>query len=404
MNLSEFKEAIFRALLETQGLVPPPERRGLGPTGEAEVPEEVSRTRQMMEQLIAEAFKNGFPEPPEFRLEATELFGGAVAQYVGQASSSMDFAFKRDMSPDLAKQAATLRELRDGGIIPPQFRPLFPRIYAALVEGPPFAYLMEFFGEGYTELSDHLFLGKTPLPADLVVGNLAETLFGLYGSTKQDLLVPNPEAIYVRRVRDRLHVAERLNPSFGRLTQTRTSINSQVYESHEVYLEEVVKDLPTFRVPFSTFVHGDIHPGNIFFKLRDGSIDFKFIDPKSWIWGDYMFDVGKLLHYIMVTGPREDAKSVEMKIADGDPVTIDYEIPPSPLAEGSAKLLGERLCDFASAHNDLNYRARLDLSLASNLLGLCENRLTKDAYEGAVLYYCEGLRYLRQAGHRERTA
>jgi hypothetical protein len=108
MNLSEFKDAIFRSLLEVQGLRPPATPRTLGPAEETEAPEAITRTEELAERLIKDAFENGFIEPPGFRLETTELFGGAVTQRVGRATSTTDFAFKADNSPDLLKQAQTL--------------------------------------------------------------------------------------------------------------------------------------------------------------------------------------------------------------------------------------------------------------------------------------------------------
>ena len=118
MDLSELKDAIFRSLLEVQGLRPPATPHTLGPTEEAEAPEAITRTHELVERLIRDAFENGFMEPPGFHFETTKLFGGAVAQSVGRASSNTEFAYKADTSPDLLKQAQTLRLLRDGVFSP----------------------------------------------------------------------------------------------------------------------------------------------------------------------------------------------------------------------------------------------------------------------------------------------
>lgn len=78
MNLSEFKEALFRALLEVQGLRPPAKPHRLGPAEEGEAPEATSRTRELVERLLAEAFKNGFPDVPDYKLRVTSLSGGLL--------------------------------------------------------------------------------------------------------------------------------------------------------------------------------------------------------------------------------------------------------------------------------------------------------------------------------------
>ena len=57
-----------------------------------------------------------------------------------------------------------------------------------------------------------------------------------------------------------------------------------------------------------------------------------------------------------------------------------------------------RVQEFATTQGDANLQGRLNLSLASNLLGLTENRLKREQplEDHAILYYCEGLRYLKQ--------
>lgn len=399
MNLSELKEAIFRSLLEVQGLRRPPTHHALGTTEQVEAPEVVKGTWELVEFLIKEAYRNGFNEPPEFKVDTTELFGGAVAQYVGRATSTTDFAFKADKSPDLLRQAQTLRLLRDGGLLPSECRKLFPKVYSFLPEGPPFAYLMEFFGSGYTRLSDYLFRGANTTPAVHVINPLLDNIFRLF-ENRHDILLPDPKAIYIDRVAERLQKAIRLNLKFRTIaTSPRIVINGTEYFSYGSYLEVIIPRISSFQPAFGSIVHGDLHPGNIFFKGEGGALELRLIDPKPWIWGDYMFDVGKLLHYTLVTGPREDSDSVELRIHENEtPLRIEYEIRLSERAQKAVQIIMSRLQEFAATHGDAYFQRRLNLSLASNLLGLTDNRLKREQplEDNAILYYCEGLQYLKQ--------
>jgi hypothetical protein len=293
----------------------------------------------------------------------------------------------------------TLRLLRDGEIIPGEYRKLFPRVYSALPDGPPFAYLMEFFGDKYTRLSDYLFRGINPTPAEVIINPLLGKVFDLF-KIRHDVLLPDPKAIYIDRVAGRLRKAARLSARFQSIaTSASIVINSAEYSLYGSYLDAIVPEISSFQPRFASFVHGDMHPGNIFFKGEGDTLELRLIDPKSWIWGDYMFDVGKLLHYTMVTGPREDGNSVELHVVeDQNPPRVEYEIHLSERAQTAVEMTMARLQEFAESNGDVNFQRRLNLSLASNLLGLCENRLNPEhpLEDNAILYYCEGLRYLRQ--------
>jgi hypothetical protein len=259
---------------------------------------------------------------------------------------------------------------------------------------------MEFFGDGYTRLSDYLFRGINPSTIEAVLNPLVGKIFELFG-IRHEVLLPDPKAIYIDRVVDRLRRAATLNPKFRAIaTSARIAINSAEYSSYGSYLDAIIPKISSFQPPFSSFVHGDPHPGNIFFKGEGGGIEIRLIDPKPWIWGDYMFDVWKLLHYTMVTGPREDSDSVDLRISENDtPPKVQYEIHRSGRAQAAVEIIRSRLQEFSSAHGDASYQRRLDLSLASNLLGLTENRLNREPplEDAAILYYCAGLRYLKQA-------
>jgi hypothetical protein len=347
--------------------------------------------------LIDTAYENGLDPPRDYKIKSKKLSGGAVTEYVWRVSSTLPFAFKASRNPDLARQATTLRDLRNSEILPASCRELFPRVYSSSIDVSPFAYIMEFFGDAYTNLRDYLFAGKSPRKYHKVIERVVNVLFDLFRTTVQPNLIPNLTKIYIDRIRERMDGAKGANPKFKALVESPIVICSEDYAPYVWYLEQVQERLPKLSPPYCTFVHGDPHPGNIFFKLGAGGPTVKLIDPKAWIWGDYIFDVGKFVHYLLVTGPVEDGRGVQVRVRGGSPTRVDYKIVPPPPALQAVKVAGKHLTKFAKSIGDPHYRIRLNLSLASNLLGLCENRLKrhKPLNQNAVIYYCEGLRYLR---------
>jgi hypothetical protein len=400
MHLSDLEAAIFRGLLKASRIAVPTSHT-LGPTQLADLPQPKStELLELCKKLAAEAYRNGFLEPPDIPPEeVTDLLGGAVAQFVGRVRTKKDFAFKADDSFDLVEQAETLRHLRDSHMLPAEYRTLFPKVYAAWSESPPFAYLMEFLGDGRTKLNRYLFCGENPISPNRVLRPLIELVFGLFERTKHNLLIPSLDAIYIERIKGRLRRAKALDDNFRRIVESaRIVINSKEYAQYGVYLGALTDKLAPLQPRFSTFVHGDLHPGNIFFRGEGEAFEVNFIDPKPWIWGDYLFDVGKLLHYVMVTGPLEDAHTVRPNIGDEQPPRIEYEISLPDRAHRIVDLTISKLEQFATQNDDVNFKPRLKLSVATNLLALCQNRLDRKEplLDNAVLFYCEGLRYLRE--------
>ncbi len=226
MHLSDLEAAIFRGLLKASRIAVPTSHT-LGPTQLADLPQPKStELLELCKKLAAEAYRNGFLEPPDIPPEeVTDLLGGAVAQFVGRVRTKKDFAFKADDSFDLVEQAETLRHLRDSHMLPAEYRTLFPKVYAAWSDSAPYAYLMEFFGDGRTKLSHYLFCGENSVSPDKVLPSLVELIFGLFGHTKRNLLLPSLDAIYIERIRSRLRLAKSLNENFKRIIESERVLN-----------------------------------------------------------------------------------------------------------------------------------------------------------------------------------
>jgi aminoglycoside phosphotransferase (APT) family kinase protein len=79
------------------------------------------------------------------------------------------------------------------------------------------------------------------------------------------------------------------------------------------WLDEIGKCLPQAEVLFPSFqtaVHGDSHPANIIIRLEPAGkgeyrTEIRLIDPRGWHLGDYVFDLAKLAHYLILVGPVE---------------------------------------------------------------------------------------------------
>ncbi len=394
MDRTSFEDTLFRVLLHVQGLPPAALAHGLGPTEPSGLSEEQLEIWLLARRLTELAYLNGLNGPQDYQIEAKSLAGGAVTEYVWRVTSELRFAFKASENPELAEQAVTLCDLQNAGILTPRLRDLFPRVYSSHVDSPPFAYLMEFFGREYTNLREYLF-GKESSPTEATIDRIVQEMFRLFRETVRPTLMPNLHTIYVRRTRERLDEAKRADGHFRTLAESSLLIGSEQFLPYEYYLEEVEATVSQFQPTFSTFVHGDPHPGNIFFKDDHGSVKIKLIDPKSRVWGDYIFDVAKFLHYVLVTGPVEDVEDKPtVRIEDGRVPHIVYDLVPPPIATRVESLTRRQLEGFATEQGDTGFKGRLDLSMAANLLGLCANRLARSLRDNAIIFYCEGLRFL----------
>jgi len=117
----------------------------------------------------------------------------------------------------------------------------------------------------------------------------------------------------------------------------------------------------------------------------------KFIDVKEWHAGDYIWDVGTILHNLLVAAPveREGDGSASL---EGSQLTYTFTIP--EVYQRVATDVLDRIKDFATSLGDLTWNRRLELSIASNLLGLPEGRLRRGMTTSALICFGEGVRRL----------
>jgi hypothetical protein len=288
--------------------------------------------------------------------------------------------------------------------LPASLREALPTVYAIKDDRPPYGYLFQFF-RGYENLADLIFnAGSTRYPCERALGRAMDLLFGAYQATAGALdfpLRPDPSKLFLERIRERVAAARR-DPEFDQLAR-------QPLRFHNVQVPSLAECLdrleagwelfaPRVAAPFATFTHGDPHPENILVRITPAEVTIRLIDPKEWGWGDYVFDVAKLTHYLKFTGPAEKwTTPLRASLTKNGAVTeVTFSGGGPSYAEQLATDVLERAAGFASATTplDTNWRERYQLAFAANLLGLPATRLEKGLREAATVYLMAGTRAL----------
>jgi Phosphotransferase enzyme family len=354
--------------------------------------------RQTADQLVADALSAGRIDGVHVA-ELDTFSTGNTAMMVARVSTTLSFVVKVDRSPELVEEAYLLRRLASDPVLPAATRRAFPRIYAIDDEGPIYGYLMEDLSS-FTPL--HLTLehdgGRT---ARRLIDDLwSSILEPAYRATRSTRLAPNVSEDYFKRSRGRLDkaVAAGELPAGDeplRLVWDDTTLElaggwSEVLDAADVLLGTVVP-------PYSTFVHGDPNPENVLWREdEDGNVEFRLIDPKTWWTGDYLFDVAKISHYVLVTAPVQSGAVPSARMVRERGTTILSFDRPSLISSTKvddwiANRVG-RFADDAGLSDCPGWQTRYQLALAANLLGIVGPRLAKGEVDLAWAALGEGLR------------
>ena len=364
--------------------------------------------RQLARTLVEEAFARGFSKMPLFTPCYKSPSAGSTANAVLSAKLTIPFFIKIDDNHKLVEEARNLISIRNRGDLPDSFRCCFPEIYATKADIPPYGYVMEAYGEEYVGFEEVCFKGNHRNDEIArITHRVLDLLFDAYEKSKTDLMRPNLDALYFRRINERLDVAAGLDESMKPFLEQPFEVNGETLEPASHYLAKIEARLDSMAPRFTTFVHGDSHPENILIRMKTGKIDVGFIDPKTWRFGDYIFDIGKFLHYLEVTGPTEKVTSLPTPEIDPIRRSIAYTLPKPDAAARAIQETRERLETFAEKTvDDPTWRLRLPLSMASNLLGLPAGRLKKvpgtdkaDPVKrnAAWIQFAEGMLWLKRA-------
>ena len=206
---------------------------------------------------------------------------------------------------------------------------------------------------------------------------------------------PNLDEIYLGRIKARLERAGSLDADLKSLMGRPITVNGQPLEPPGTYLSAIGGLVDGWTPRFTTFIHGDSHPENILVRFREEAVDVRFIDPKEWENADYLFDMGKLIHYLLATGPAERGPTPMTVAIDTGAGSLRYAITIPHAVTRFVDEAMERIKELAlTAFDDLTWEIRFALSMASNLLGLPAARLEKGRRDSAFILYGEGLRWL----------
>ena len=351
----------------------------------------------VLESLLKQAYQQGFPGAIHFAIEAVNLAGGMATDIVMLARTSAYCVCKIHNDGSLAEQLKALLNVTRNDALPAKYRDLFPLVYAWKLESKPYAYLMEYFpGSEFASLADHLFSKQTNVY--LFANHLNSVIQELFRDTVSALIKPNAEELYLSRIEKRMRLAYELDTELAHLGEATINVNGTALRPWRQCLDEIRPVVRGMEPGFVTFVHGDLHPGNVLLRLGENSVQFKLIDPKGWLLGDYIGDVAKLTHYVKYTGPvenREPKLKVVIDNADGVSV-VEYEINQSESSKSFFSGLINSFSTFARGLRDEHWEDRLLLAEASNLLGLPFLRLRKLRRTEAIIFFCEGLRLLNE--------
>jgi hypothetical protein len=378
-------------------------RRAAAPAGTTVAPVLGADPRAIAEALVRQAVENGL-ELGRANLQSEPMNEGSTAEVVERISLGLRFVFKLQKSGKLIDEARVIQSIRDNRRLPALFRGGFPAVYAVKDDGEPYAYLMEEFSkmDGYRSLAQALF--KSPLCNEALgaesrrlIGGVLDILFGGYAASTDDKRMPNIDSVYLGRIEERLEAAARKDTSFR---STPIVVNGAGYDPWKLYLTRIRalgERLRALQQGFTCVVHGDAHPENILLRYDRHCVHYRFIDPKDWGEGDYLFDITKLAHYLDVAGPLEQVpdNQPEVTCEPGlERVSVSYDLQRPAWIPPAMELLLTRVAEFANGREDPEkMRLRFELGMASNLLGVPVGRLCKNR-DAALVFYGEGMKWL----------
>ncbi len=183
----------------------------------------------------------------------------------------LSFAIKIDENKKLVREARTLKQAKANEDLPIELRNALPAVYAIRDDVPPYAYLFQYF-EGYQDLSSIIFGEKVGAmdTGRRVLDSALDILFKAYeaSAAAHDFpVLPDPRVIYLNRMIERIEETKAGGWDFSDLlskSHPTSCENIYLAAAHDSSLERLTEQwsavAPMVTAPFTTFVHGDIHP------------------------------------------------------------------------------------------------------------------------------------------------
>jgi len=352
--------------------------------------------QDQLDRMVSDALKSGIADhaiasSPTIQRNSE----GATAELVVSISLDLQFFAKWQSDDKLLREAGFLQSIAARSDLTQNIRSRFPKVYAVASDGERHSYLMQKFpSPRYQSLAKRLENEReNDAMCRQMISAAYDALFDTYSRTvsgSERPLLPAIESIYIGRIIERLDshelpdeledlIAHPLLVQGRNITMNLASCRDMLNEVSNIWPKLVADITPSF----ITLVIGDPHPGNI---LLDTSRSYagmsegvKFIDPKEWGDGDYLFDIAKFLHYLEVTFLVEDLQPPATSLTltqSGVELSYDLESP-SWISHGRQDVehrIRSLLADPKLKLKDPFWKMRLELGMASNLLGVASSR------------------------------
>jgi Phosphotransferase enzyme family len=354
-----------------------------GQIDESELPRDVA-VRLTADRLVREALAAG--HAGEAQVAAVQEFSaGNTAVLVARLDTRISYVVKVDTSEALVSEAYLLRRMATDPSLPSATRAAFPKVYAIDETPPIFGYLMEDLAN-YTPMN--VTVREDPgAAADLLVGVWRDVLEPAYRSTRQARRAHELHDDYFGRALTRLAgaAAAGVMPKPDRPLVVEAGDRSfELPDGWGNALAAASDRLPEVRPGFGTWVHGDPNPENVLWSRKaTGTFEYRLLDPKDWWTGDYLFDVAKLGHYVVVTAPCEAGLGATTVTERQDSTVITMVSAGVEPARGIEAALLAEVGRFAEDVGDQNWASRYLLAFAGNLLAIAGPRAERALATGS---------------------
>jgi hypothetical protein len=226
-----------------------------------------------------------------------------------------------------------------------------------------------------------------------------DALFAGYSASVNRRSLPNVRLDLVERIRSRLSAAGAVD---SRYLPRPWRVNGHPLPAWDSMLDAIEQrvDWLALAPPFTTWIHGDCHPGNLIVRGSPQGVEVKLIDAKlrGAVGADYLIDVGRLVQFLTVTLPVQRPLGTVDLAVDDKAATLDYRFEQPVWTDRVVQAFLDRTESFAAAQGDRHWRDRLDLTMAADMLGLIAGRL-EAGHAGdpeLPIWFGEGLGLLRR--------
>lgn len=382
----------------------------------AELPKE---TKELVKEILIETSKQGTTADLNIDIGVYERFSEAVASdIVGKVNFNGCVFVKAGREIEkIKKQADYIKNLK------PKLKDLFPKIIDVRDKNGVCICLMELLGT-YISLHEMIFKRYSDWQIMNSIDGVLELISKIYSNEIDRKNIPQTKKLYQdlrieesisvgreRHKKEEIKIQDDWKGFFPNgiesLLTSKIKIDDLLLEPFSVYQIILSQKISLLSPNFITWIHGDLHPGNIMVNLNMPGSEIKLIDPNPDFekGSDYLYDMGKLLHWLDMMGfiireretgkPNEEIIKVDIK-KDNGIINMSYIIDQeySDLRGRFFNYTFGKIKDLGKTFNDTYLLPRLYLSIASAYLGGLKYFTD---FKHIIISYVEGIRYLNKS-------